>query len=218
MIFMLLGAPGAGKGTQAQKLVEKFGIPQISTGDLLRANVREGTPLGVEAKKAMDAGKLLSDDLIINMMDGRLGKADCQKGFILDGFPRTVAQAEALGSLLKKHGMKLDYVLSFEVPEAELLGRLTGRLSCPKQGCNAMFHVRSNPPKVAGVCDKCGTALITRSDDNEATIKNRLVVYNTQTAPLKDFYRKSGVYFEVRTEGPSTPEGTFKKVLEIVGK
>jgi len=215
MIFMLLGAPGAGKGTQAQKLVEKYGVPQISTGDLLRANVREGTALGVEAKKAMDAGKLLSDSLIIDMMGERLAKSDCAKGFILDGFPRTIAQAEALNGLLKKLGYDLDYVLSFEVPESELLGRLTGRRTCP--GCNAMFHVIANPPKKEGICDKCSTALIQRSDDNETTIRSRLKVYEEQTSPLKDFYRKAGKLREVRTEGPSTPEGTYAKVLEIIG-
>jgi adenylate kinase len=216
MILMLLGAPGAGKGTQAQRLVDKYGIPQISTGDLLRANVREGTALGTEAKKYMDAGKLVSDDLIIRMMGDRLAKADCQKGFILDGFPRTIPQAEALGVLLGKLGLKLDYVLSIEVAEEELIGRLTGRRTCP--GCNAMYHIKASPPKKEGICDKCGTALIQRSDDNETTIRSRLAVYNEQTVPLKNFYAKTGQLREVRTTGPSTPDGTFAKVLETLEK
>jgi adenylate kinase len=216
MILMLLGAPGAGKGTQAQQMVEKYGIPQVSTGDLLRANVREGTPLGAEAKKFMDAGKLVSDDLIIRMMEERLLKPDCAKGFILDGFPRTIPQAESLGDLLSRHSMKMDCVLSIEVPEEELIGRLTGRRTCP--GCNAMYHVKANPPKKEGVCDKCGKSLIQRSDDNEATIRSRLGVYSEQTMPLKSFYRKKGLLREVRTEGPATPQGVFTRITEILAR
>jgi adenylate kinase len=215
MIMMLLGAPGAGKGTQAQKLVDRFGIPQISTGDLLRQNVREGTPLGIEAKTFMDAGKLAPDELIIRMMDDRLGKADCKKGFILDGFPRTVPQADALAGLLKKRGLALDHVVSFEVPDSELLARLTGRRTCP--ACNSMYHVTANPPRKEGVCDKCGGALIQRSDDNEATIRNRLNVYRDQTAPLKDFYRKNGLLREVTASAGAGPDAVFEAALATIG-
>ena len=216
MIQMLLGAPGAGKGTQAQKIVDKYGVPQISTGDLLRQNVREGTALGAEAKTYMDAGKLAPDDLIIRMMDDRLGKSDCAKGFILDGFPRTLPQAEALEQLLQRRRLALTGVLSFEVPEDELLQRLTGRRTCP--GCNAMYHVTAKPPKSAGVCDKCGGALIQRSDDNEATILNRLKVYREQTSPLKAYYRERGKLREVMAPLKSTPEGTFAEVLKVLEK
>ena len=216
MILMLLGAPGAGKGTQAIRLIERFKIPQLSTGDLLRQHVREGTVLGVEAKKYMDAGKLGPDDLIIRMMDERLSKPDCKNGFILDGFPRTLPQAEALGALLKKRNINLDYVFSFEVPEEILITRLTGRRTCPK--CNAMYHIKNSPPKVEGVCDKCGGKLIQRSDDNEATIRNRLSVYNQQTKPLKDYYSKLGKLIEIGDGKVLTPEDTFKEVLKVVGK
>lgn len=216
MILMLLGAPGAGKGTQAQKIVDKYGVPQISTGDLLRQNVREGTALGAEAKTYMDAGRLAPDDLIIRMMDDRLEKSDCARGFILDGFPRTLPQAEALEKLLARRRLTLTGVLSFEVPEAELLQRLTGRRTCP--GCNAMYHVTAQPPKAPGLCDKCGGALIQRSDDNEETIRNRLKVYREQTSPLKAFYRERGMLSEVTAPPPSTPEGTFVEVLKVLEK
>jgi len=216
MILMLLGAPGAGKGTQAIKLIERFKIPQLSTGDLLRQHVREGSTLGIEAKKYMDAGKLGPDDLIIRMMDERLSKSDCKNGFILDGFPRTLPQAEALEGLLRKRNISLDYVFSFEVPEEVLIIRLTGRRTCPK--CNAMYHIKNSPPKVEGVCDKCGTKLIQRSDDNEATIRNRLSVYNQQTKPLKEYYLKLGKLIEIGSGKVLTPEETYTEVLKVIGK
>lgn len=172
MNIIMLGPPGAGKGTQAKMLVEKFGIPQISTGDMLRAAVAEGTELGKKAKEYMDKGQLVPDEVVIGIVEERLKKSDCEKGFILDGFPRTVPQAEALDKILEKMGKKIDYVINIVVPDVEILKRLTGRRTCKQ--CGAMYHVIYNPPKQEGVCDKCGGELYQRDDDKEETIKNRL--------------------------------------------
>jgi adenylate kinase len=189
--LILLGAPGAGKGTQAQRLAVRFGIPQISTGDMLRAARREGTPLGKKAEEYMNKGALVPDEVVIGLVEERLGKPDAKAGFILDGFPRTIPQAEALDGVLHKLGRAKIRVVDVQVPETTLVERLGGRLSCPKDG--ASYHVKFTPPKTAGVCDTCGTALITRADDKPEAIAQRLREYHDKTAPLADYYRKGGV-------------------------
>ncbi len=188
--LILLGPPGAGKGTQAQFLIEKFGIPQVSTGDMLRAAVAAGTEMGLKAKACMDAGDLVPDAVVVGIVKDRLQEADCAKGYILDGFPRTVAQADALASALAEGGQKIDAVVAFEVDKEALVSRLTGRRACT--GCSAGYHVDYDPPKVDGVCDKCGAKLFQRDDDQEETIRKRLEVYDNQTAPLVGYYEKAG--------------------------
>jgi adenylate kinase len=183
MRLILLGPPGAGKGTQAQFIREKFGIPQISTGDMLRAAVKAGTPLGKQAKQVMDSGQLVSDDIIIGLVKERLREPDCQRGYLFDGFPRTIPQAEAL----KREGVALDYVLEVDVPDDEILTRMTGRRVHP--GSGRVYHVKFNPPKVADRDDVTGEALILRDDDKPETVKKRLEVYRKQTRPLVDYYR-----------------------------
>ena len=182
MRLILLGAPGAGKGTQANFICQKYGIPQISTGDMLRAAVKAGTPLGLEAKKVMDAGGLVSDDLIINLVKDRIAQSDCAKGFLFDGFPRTIPQAEAM----KAAGVKLDYVLEIDVPFDAIIERMSGRRSHPASG--RTYHVKFNPPKVEGKDDVTGEPLVQRDDDKEETVKKRLEVYSAQTRPLVDYY------------------------------
>ena len=182
MRLILLGAPGAGKGTQATFICQKFAIPQISTGDMLRAAVKAGTPLGIEAKKIMDAGGLVSDDLIINLVRERIAQADCAHGFLFDGFPRTIPQADAM----KAAGVKLDYVLEIDVPFEAIIERMSGRRTHPASG--RTYHIKHNPPKVAGVDDVTGEALIQREDDKEETVRKRLEVYSAQTRPLVDYY------------------------------
>ena len=182
MRLILLGAPGAGKGTQATFICQKYGIPQISTGDMLRAAVKAGTPLGLEAKKVMDAGGLVSDDLIINLVKDRIAQSDCAKGFLFDGFPRTIPQAEAM----KAAGVKLDYVLEIDVPFDAIIERMSGRRSHPASG--RTYHVKFNPPKVEGKDDVTGEPLVQRDDDKEDTVKKRLDVYSSQTRPLVDYY------------------------------
>ncbi len=199
MRMILLGGPGAGKGTQAKKIVDRLGIPQVSTGDMLRAAVGNQTELGVEAKKYMDAGKLVPDSVVIGLIDERLDADDAKKGFILDGFPRTIAQAEALGELLEKKDMNLDKVISIDVPDNDLVERLSGRLTC--RACGAMMHRLFSPPKVDGKCDKCGGELYQRDDDKEETIRQRLKTYHDQTAPLIDFYKGQSMLTEVSGQG-----------------
>ena len=182
MRLILLGAPGAGKGTQANFICQKYGIPQISTGDMLRAAVKAGTPLGLEAKKVMDAGGLVSDDLIINLVKDRIAQSDCAQGFLFDGFPRTIPQAEAM----KAAGVKLDYVLEIDVPFDAIIERMSGRRSHPASG--RTYHVKFNPPKVEGKDDVTGESLVQRDDDKEDTVKKRLDVYSSQTRPLVDYY------------------------------
>jgi adenylate kinase len=184
MRIILLGPPGAGKGTQAGFIVEQFGIPQVSTGDMLRAAVKAGTPLGVEAKKVMDAGKLVSDEIIVGLVKERLVKPDCEKGFLFDGFPRTIAQAEAL----KKEGIRIDSVAEIEVPDADIIKRMSGRRVHLASG--RTYHIVFNPPKVEGKDDVSGEDLIQRDDDKEDTVRKRLQVYHEQTRPLVDYYRK----------------------------
>ncbi|MHC1726258.1 MAG: adenylate kinase [Syntrophobacteraceae bacterium] len=190
MNIILLGPPGAGKGTQAKRLIEKYHIPQVSTGDMLREALKAGTPLGLEAKKFMDAGGLVPDTVVIGLVKERIQKPDAKNGYMLDGFPRTAAQAEALDGILKELGQKIDHVISVDVPNSELLGRLTGRRTC--RACTAGFHVIFDPPKKEGVCDKCGGELYQRSDDNEATVQSRLTTYENQTKPLIDYYQGQG--------------------------
>ena len=195
MHILLMGPPGAGKGTQAANLVKEFGIPHISTGDMFRAAVKEGTELGLQAKACMDAGKLVPDEVTIGIVKERLAKPDCKKGFILDGFPRTVEQADALTGILKELGLSLTAAINITVPAADLIERAVGRRIC--KSCGATYHVKFNPPQKAGVCDTCAGDLYQRADDSEETMKNRLSVYEAQTKPLIAYYEKAGVYKEI---------------------
>lgn len=213
MRLVLLGAPGAGKGTQAKILVEKYGIPQISTGDLLRAAVAAGTPLGKEAKSYMDKGELVPDSVVLGMVEERLKQDDCKKGYILDGFPRNTKQAETLDSMLSSLNMALTAALSVDVPFDDLMKRLTGRRTC--KACGQMYNIYFNAPKKEGVCDKCGGELFQRDDDKEDTIKKRLEVYNAQTAPLIDYYGKKNILKSVA--GTGSIDDIFKKVCDLLG-
>jgi len=195
MRAILMGPPGAGKGTQAADLITRYQIPHISTGDMFRAAIKAGTALGKKAKEYMDAGSLVPDEVTIGIVAERLAEPDCSKGFLLDGFPRTVAQADALAKILEDLKMDLDGVINIEVPEAKLLERLTGRRICRQ--CGATYHMVFNPPAKEGVCDKCGGELYQRSDDTLETAKNRLQVYNAQTQPLIDYYREKGLLKEI---------------------
>ena len=187
MNLILLGPPGAGKGTQAQRIVERYEVPQISTGDILRKAVKEGTPLGKKVKGFMDQGQLVPDQVVIEIIDERLKASDCKQGFILDGFPRTLPQAEALQALLTRIGKSVEHVINIEVDSEELVRRLTGRRTC--RSCGAMFHVLLHPPQRAGICDRCGGTLYQREDDQEETIRTRLKEYERLTAPLIQYYR-----------------------------
>ena len=197
---IFLGPPGAGKGTQAQELAREWGVPHIATGDMLREAVAAKTALGLEAKRHMDSGGLVPDDVVIGLVGERLAQPDAKAGCVLDGFPRTVAQAEALDALFARAGIALDRVIYFDVPRAELLRRLTGRRVC--RACGHTFHLVSAPPRVAGKCDDCGGELYQRADDSEATVATRLDVYQKQTAPLLDYYRGRRLLAEVAGEGP----------------
>jgi adenylate kinase len=209
MRIVLLGAPGSGKGTQAKLLIERYHIPQISTGDLLRAAVAAGSPVGKKAKAAMDAGKLVSDQIVLALIRERLRKADTRPGFILDGFPRNIPQADALDKLLRSLKKPIDLAVLIDVDFDVLLKRLTGRRSCP--ACGAVFNVHFSPPKVAGRCDACGAALVHRADDNEATITSRLDVFSAQTKPLIDFYKAQGKLRSVK--GTGDINGIFKRMV-----
>ncbi|MHA1449950.1 MAG: adenylate kinase [Candidatus Hodarchaeales archaeon] len=194
MIFILLGPPGSGKGTIAKKMVNHWNIPQISTGDILRTNVKQNTDLGLKAKAFMDAGDLVPDDLILKMVQNRLSEDDCQKkGFILDGFPRTIAQAEGLDILLQKLDKNITAALQIDVPFEEIKKRISGRRTCSNEKCQAIYNVFFNPPEKEGVCDKCGSPVLQRSDETEEVVKNRLKVYDEKTAPLIDYYSKKGI-------------------------
>lgn len=212
MNLILLGGPGAGKGTQAKKLIEKYGIPQISTGDILRAAVKKGTELGLKAKSYMDQGKLVPDELIIDIIEERLKQPDCQKGYMLDGFPRTVVQADALDNLLKRMESKIDHVISIDVDKEELVKRLTGRRTCRQ--CGAMYHVMFNPPKKEDVCDNCDGELYQRDDDNEKTVRSRLDVYEKQTYPLIQYYKEKGLLRPI--DGVGSIETIFNKITGIL--
>jgi adenylate kinase len=215
MRIVLLGGPGSGKGTQAKKLVGKLGIPQISTGDIFRAAVKEGTPMGLKAKTYMDKGELVPDEVVVGVVEERLTKPDLDKGYMLDGFPRTLAQAEALDKILQTQSKNIKHAILVDVPDEELVARLSGRRTCRNSACGSMYHVMFNKPKQEGVCDKCGSELYQRDDDQEATIRERLSVYNTQTAPLIDFYEKKGLLRRVKGVGPIDQIfASIEKVLE----
>lgn len=203
-----MGLPGAGKGTQAEKISEKYNIPHISTGDMFRLAIKEGTDLGIKAKQFMDQGDLVPDEVTIGIVEERLRKDDCQNGFLLDGFPRTIAQAEALQTLLSKLDDDIDYVLHVNVPEEQLMKRLTGRRICPT--CGATYHVMYNPPKEEGLCDKDGSELIQRKDDTPETVRTRLDVNMKQTKPLLDFYNKKG--YLVTINGDKEINVVFKDI------
>ena len=213
MRLVLLGAPGAGKGTQAKKLIEKYGTPQISTGDLLRAAVGAGTELGKEAKTFMDKGELVPDSVVLGMVEERLKQDDAKDGYILDGFPRNTAQAEALDVMLDKVGMSLDAALSVDVPLEDLMKRLTGRRTC--KDCGQMYNIYFSAPAEEGKCDKCGGELYQRDDDQEATIQKRLEVYQQQTEPLIDYYRNEGILKSV--SGTGGIDEIFNNVLTTLG-
>ena len=200
MNLILLGPPGAGKGTQAKRLTEDLAIPQISTGDMLREAIKVGSALGKQAKGFMDAGKLVPDDVVIGIVADRIDKADCKPGFMLDGFPRTVGQADALGRMLTERKRKIDAVVSMTVDKEELVRRLSGRRTC--RSCNAPFHAVSNPPKKAGICDACGGELYQRDDDKEDAIRARLITYETQTQPLIAYYEQRQLLRSVNGLGP----------------
>jgi adenylate kinase len=207
-LVILLGAPGSGKGTQATKIVEKFDLVHISTGDILRHNVKNETPVGKKAKSFMDAGQLVPDEIVIEMLQNRLEEPDCQKGVLLDGFPRTLAQAEALENITKKAYKVV--VLSLEVSDQTVIVRLTGRRSCPK--CNAIYHITFSPPKEEGVCDGCGETLVIRDDDTEKTVRERLAVFHSQTGPLKEFYKKRDLLTEI--DGEATSGGGVESITK----
>ena len=211
---ILLGPPGAGKGTQAAKIVEKYGVPHISTGDIFRENIKKGTELGKKAQEYMNRGELVPDDLVIEIATTRLLEDDCRNGFLLDGFPRTVYQAEKLDEFLAARGSKIDKVLDIAVEKEELITRLTGRRVC--KACGASFHVVNIPPKQEGVCDYCGGELIQRADDNLETVTNRIDVYEAQTMPLIDYYEKAGNL--VHIDGSTGLESVFADIVSALGE
>ncbi|MDW5548767.1 adenylate kinase [Methanosarcina sp.] len=213
MNIILFGPPGAGKGTQAKKMVDYYGIPQISTGDILRANVREGTELGLAAKKYMDKGELVPDEVLIGIIKNRLKEQDCEKGFILDGYPRTLPQADALAVILDEINKPIDAVLNLEVPDEELVERISGRLMC---NCGASYHRTFNPPKKDEICDICGGKVFQRADDKEEAVKTRLHVYKKQTEPLIDYYAKQGLLMNL--DGTKDINEVFEDIKAILVK
>ena len=214
MRAVLLGPPGAGKDTQAVRLVEKYGVPQISTGDIFRKNIKEGTELGKKAQEYMNAGRLVPDELVVDLVKDRLMQDDCANGYLLDGFPRTIAQAEQLDDFLKEHGTELDAVINFEVGNESLMKRLTGRRLC--KACGASYHIVNFPPKTEGICDKCGAELIQRDDDTEETARKRIEVYEESTAPLIEYYSESGALKNFDAE--KDPEEVFADIVRECGE
>ena len=210
---ILLGPPGAGKGTQAAKIVEKYNIPHISTGDIFRANIKNGTELGKKAKTYMDQGLLVPDELVCDLVVDRIQQDDCKKGYILDGFPRTIPQAESLDKALQAIGEKMDYAIDVEVPDENIVKRMGGRRACV--GCGATYHLVYAPTKKEGICDVCGGELILRDDDKPETVQKRLGVYHEQTQPLIDYYKNQGILREV--DGSVDMEDVFKEILNILG-
>ncbi len=213
MKIIMLGAPGAGKGTQAKKIAEVCNVPHISTGDIFRANIKNGTELGAKAKEYMDKGLLVPDELVCDLVVDRIQQSDCEKGYILDGFPRTIPQAQALTNALNAIGQKMDYAINIEVPDENIIERMSGRRACV--GCGATYHVVYNPTKVEGVCDVCGEALILRDDDKPETVKNRLNVYHEQTQPLIDYYKNEGILAEV--DGTKNMDDVFADICKVIG-
>lgn len=213
MKLIMLGAPGAGKGTQAKLIADKYQIPHISTGDIFRANIKEGTELGMKAKSFMDAGGLVPDELVIDLVVDRLTWEDAKNGYVLDGFPRTIPQAEALTKALAAKGEKIDAAIDIDVPDENIINRMGGRRACVS--CGATYHIVNIPPKVEGKCDKCGADLILRDDDKPETVKNRLAVYHEQTQPLIDYYKAEGVLREV--DGTVDMNDVFETIVQILG-
>ena len=214
MKIIMLGAPGAGKGTQAKKIAAKYGIPHISTGDIFRANIKEGTELGKKAKTYMDQGLLVPDELVVDLVVDRLHQDDCKKGYVLDGFPRTIPQAESLDAALEKTGEKMEYAIDVNVPDENIINRMGGRRACV--GCGATYHIVYNPTKVEGICDACGEKLILRDDDKPETVQKRLGVYHEQTQPLIDYYTKAGILKTV--DGTVAMEDVFGAIVSILGE
>lgn len=212
--IVLLDPPGAGKGTQAERIIEKYGIPQISTGDIFRANIKNGTELGKKAKEYMDRGDLVPDELVVDLVKDRLDQDDCKDGFMLDGFPRTVFQAQELDKIMEAKGLKINCVLNIDVAPEKLVKRIAGRRVCKQ--CGATYNVDSKPTKVEGICDKCGGEVYQRADDTEETVKNRIKVYFDQTAPLIDYYKASGVIANVN--GDQAMENVFSEIVKALGE
>lgn len=213
MKIIMLGAPGAGKGTQAKKIAAKYQIPHISTGDIFRANIKNGTELGNKAKEYMEKGLLVPDELTCDLVVDRIGQEDCKNGYVLDGFPRTIPQAEALKAALEKRGEKMDFAIDVDVPDENIVRRMSGRRAC--LGCGSTYHIEHIPPKIEGICDVCGGKLVLRDDDAPETVQNRLKVYHEQTQPLLDFYGKEGILKTV--DGTLEMEAVFEKITEILG-
>jgi len=212
MKIIMLGAPGAGKGTQAKLIAEKYGIPHVSTGDIFRANIKEGTALGKEAKEYMDKGQLVPDELTVRILLDRVSKKDCENGYVLDGFPRTIPQAEVLDNEVAKLGDKIDFAIDVEVPDENIIKRMGGRRSCPK--CGATYHVEHIPPKEEGICDVCKAELVLRDDDKPETVKNRLEVYHKQTQPLIDHYSKQNILRTV--DGTRDMDTVFADIVRLL--
>ena len=212
MKIIMLGAPGAGKGTQAKMIAEKYGIPHISTGDIFRSNIKDGTELGMEAKKYMDQGLLVPDELTVKILLDRVARADCRNGYVLDGFPRTIPQAEVLDQALEKIGDQIDFAVNVSVPDENIVKRMSGRRACV--GCGATYHIEHIPPKKEGICDTCGMELILREDDKPETVQNRLNVYHSQTQPLIEFYQKKGILQTV--DGTVDLKAVFDAIVAIL--
>lgn len=213
MKIIMLGAPGAGKGTQAKMIAEKYGIPHISTGDIFRANIKNGTELGKKAKSYMDQGQLVPDELTLDLIMDRFKEDDCKNGYVLDGFPRTIPQAEALDAALKANGEKIDFAIDVDVPDENIVKRMGGRRACVN--CGATYHIVYSPTKVEGKCDKCGEDLIVRDDDKPETVLSRLEVYHNQTQPLIDYYNEQGVLKTV--DGTVDMKNVFDAIIKILG-
>lgn len=213
MKIIMLGAPGAGKGTQAKMIAEKYQVPHISTGDIFRANIKNGTELGTEAKKYMDQGLLVPDELTVKILLDRVAKEDCKNGYVLDGFPRTIPQAKVLEEALDELGEKIDFAIDVDVPDENIVRRMSGRRACLK--CGATYHIEYVPPKTEGVCDTCSSELVLRDDDKPETVQNRLKVYHDQTQPLIDFYSERGVLKTV--DGTVDMQVVFQAITDILG-
>lgn len=213
MKVIMLGAPGAGKGTQAKRIADKYGVPHISTGDIFRANMKNGTELGMEAKKYMDAGQLVPDELTVKILLDRVAQDDCKNGYVLDGFPRTIPQAEVLDKALAELGDHVDYAIDVDVPDENIVRRMSGRRACT--GCGATYHIEHVPPKAEGICDRCGETLVLRDDDKPETVQNRLKVYHDQTQPLISYYTNKGILRTV--DGTKDMEDVFAAITEILG-